>query len=74
MSNIYFYVIIKEFYIFMLLFQHCSHIFQYYMTSQFIQMNVNNPESSSRRLDCGFTTHARNICPRTPRSAIQTRQ
>ena len=44
------------------------------MTSQFMQMNINISESAPRRLDCGFTAHAQNICPRTPRSAIQTRQ
>ena len=73
MSNIYFCVIIEVLYIFMLLFQHYSRIFSYFMTSQFMQMNVNISESAARRLDCGFTAHARNICPRTPWSLIQTR-
>ena len=44
------------------------------MTSQCMQMNVNISESAPRRLDCGFTAHAQNICPRTPWSLIQTHQ
>ena len=43
------------------------------MTSQCMQMNVNIYKSAPRRLDCGFTAHVRNICPRTPWSSIQTR-